>query len=261
MRTSVSKCLRTTRIAAPLLAMLIVACAPSPRTHQLASLPAGLRVALLPLANYTQNREAPDKIAPILLAELAHRGGVHLAEPGAVEAVLSKEPWLLFDRIPPDLVNRFGDELGVDALLVGAVLGYGYRQFGSEQIPHVSISLRLIRAPGGVVLWSAVHSRDGDDNESVFGLGRVHSLEQLLTRTIAEIVEEFPAPVEPSRPQGDDERETGRRASTEDSASYRSMAIATSMRSQQIPVGASAAIAECAQRSLATESPEFVDDV
>ena len=173
--------------------VLVAACVPPPRTYMATHLDPGLRIALLPLANYTQNREAPDKIAPMLLSELGHRGGIHLADPGAVEAVLAREPWLMFDRIPPDLIDRFGRELGVDALLVGSVLGYGYRQAYGERVPHVSIALRLVRAPGGVVLWSSVHSRDGDDNEWLFGFGRIQSLEQLLVRSIAEITETFPS--------------------------------------------------------------------
>jgi len=173
--------------------VLIAACVPSPRTHTAAPLDPGLRIALLPLANYTQSREAPDKIAPMLLSELGQRGGIHIADPGAVEAVLSRDPWLLFDRIPPDLIDRFGRELGVDALLVGSVLGYGYRQANGERVPHVAIALRLVRTPGGVVLWSSVHSRDGDDNEWLFGFGRIQSLEQLLVRSVAEITRTFPA--------------------------------------------------------------------
>ncbi len=152
-----------------------------------------MRIAILPLANYTANREAPDKIAPMLLSELAQRGGLHIVDPGAVEAVLAREPWLLYDRIPPDLVERFGAELGVDALLVGSVLGFGFRQSEGERIPHVSIALRLVRTADGTVLWSAAHSRDGADREWLFGLGRVESLEQLLARSIAEIALAFPA--------------------------------------------------------------------
>jgi hypothetical protein len=108
--------------------------------------------------------------------------------------VLAREPWLLFDRIPPDLVDRFGQELGADALLVGSILGYGYRQSASEQIPHVSLALRLLGTPGGRVLWSAVHSRDGQDGEWLFGLGRVENLEQLLEESVREIAATLPAP-------------------------------------------------------------------
>ena len=44
------------------------------------------------------------------------------------------------------------------------------------------------------MLWSAVHSRDGDDSEWFFGFGRVHGLEQLAELTLREMLGKFPAP-------------------------------------------------------------------
>jgi len=69
------------------------------------------------------------------------------------------------------------------------VLAYGYRD---GDVPQVSLSLRLLAVPGGEVLWSGVHNRDGEDRETVFGLGRVESLESLATQTVMELVGTFP---------------------------------------------------------------------
>jgi hypothetical protein len=151
------------------------------------------RIAILPLANYTALREGPEHLAPLLAAELGARAGVELVEPGRVEEGLQREPWLLLDRIPPDLVDRFGTDLQANALLVGALLSYGYREIDGDRVPQVSVSLRLVETPGGRVLWSAVHSRDGADGEWVFGLGRVPSVEQLAARTVHEMLATFPA--------------------------------------------------------------------
>ena len=134
-----------------MLALCVVAtvlganCVPKPRSYQDAQLRGPLRVAILPLANYTESRDASARVAPILFAQMAQLPGITLVDPGAVEAALSEEPWLLFDRIPPDLVDRFGETLGADALLVGSVQGYGYRRAAGEQIPHFSVSLRLMQ--------------------------------------------------------------------------------------------------------------------
>lgn len=170
-------------------------CVPKPRSYQDAQLRGPMRVAILPLANYTESRDASARVAPILFAQISQLPGVTLVDPGAVEAALSAEPWLLFDRIPPDLVDRFGETLGADALLVGSVLGYGYRRAAGEQIPHFSVSLRLMQTPGGRALWSVSHSRDGADGEWLFGLGRVESLQQLVANSLREITETFPSSV------------------------------------------------------------------
>lgn len=168
------------------------ACVPAPQSFRTEPMPAVRRVAVLPLANFTPSREAPERVAPMLAAAVGARPGVQIVDPGAVEAALGREPWLLLDRIPPDLVERFGSELSADALLVGALLAYGYRDTGGERVPQISLSLRLVATPGGQVLWSSVHSRDGQDGEWLFGFGRVHALEQLASRTVAEALATFP---------------------------------------------------------------------
>jgi hypothetical protein len=151
-----------------------------------------MRVAVLPLANYTANREAADRVLPMLAVELGRQPGIVVLDPGRVEEVVSREPWLLMDRIPPDLVDRFGTQIGADALLVGSVMSYAIRDTGAERIPQLSLSLRLLAVPGGKVLWSSVHSRDGADGEWLFGIGRVENLERLAVATVREMMATFP---------------------------------------------------------------------
>jgi hypothetical protein len=172
------------------------ACSPSPQAFRGEPLQGSLRIAVIPFSNYTGERDAADHVLPLVAVELARVRGVSLVEPGKVEAVLDEEPWLLFDRIPPDLVDRFGEEMEADALLVGSILAYGLRDGGAGRIPEVSLACRLLEVPGGRILWSAVHSRDGEDGESVFGLGREESLSSLARETVRETMETFP-PITP----------------------------------------------------------------
>jgi hypothetical protein len=185
---------------------LLLGCGPAPRSivvdpeyfragrDSSAAARATLHVAVLPLANYTPLRDAPERIGPMIAAELGAKPAVTVADAGAVQAALDQEPWLLLDRVPPDLVNRLGETLGVDALMVGSLLTYEYRDASGVKVPQVSLSLRLLECAGGRVLWSAVHSRDGNDSEWLFGFGRVHSLEQLGIEAIREMLANLPAP-------------------------------------------------------------------
>ena len=101
----------------------------------------------------------------------------------------------MLDRIPPDLVDSLGIHMEVKALLVGSVLAYGYRDSEVGTLPEVAISLRLVATPGSRILWSAVHSRDGSDRESVFGLGRNQNLTNLASQAVHELLETFPETV------------------------------------------------------------------
>jgi hypothetical protein len=169
-----------------------LACAPKPHAYSAEPMAGNWRIAILPLANYSANRDATDRVLPILAVELAQKPGVTIVDQGEVDAALAKEPWIALDRIPPDLIESLGASLKANAIMIGSVMSYTARDYEAEKIPQVSLSLRLVEAPGGRVLWNAVHSRDGGDSESVFGLGRVQTAEQLVTATLREMLETFP---------------------------------------------------------------------
>lgn len=171
-------------------------CVPQPRTFIArdqkpfvrpdSTAPAPFRVAVLPLANYSADHDAPQRLTLTLLNELAQIPGIQVLDPGAVDAALTKEPWTLLDRMPPDVADRIGAELQADALLVGALLEYGVRDGLDGRIPQVSVALRLARTPGSRIVWSTVHGRDGADGESLFGIGRVNAADQLAAEVVRE---------------------------------------------------------------------------
>lgn len=178
-------------LAFPVLAL--AGCAPSPRAFLGEPVSGPLRIAVLPMVNYTQTSEAPDRLGTILAVELAKLGGLEVVDPGRVEEVLAYEPWMLTDRIPPDLVDSLGVKLGVDALLLGSVLTYEYRKDGGDEIPQTSLALRMLKCPGGQVVWSAVHSRDGSDRETIFGFGKTSNLERLALESVREMLKTMPS--------------------------------------------------------------------
>lgn len=149
------------------------------------------RIAVLPLANYSTDRDATQRISLTLFNECARIPGLELVDPGAVDAALAKEPWTLLDRVPPDLADRIGAELKADGLLQGALLQYGVREGTDGHTPQVSLALRLTRCPGSRIVWSVVHGRDGADGEWLFGFGRVNALEPLATEVVREALQPF----------------------------------------------------------------------
>jgi hypothetical protein len=69
---------------------------------------------------------------------------------------------------------------------VGSIHEFGTRQQARREIPVVSLHLRLIDAESGKVVWAAEHALDGDARETVFGLGRVASVDQLAQTAVRE---------------------------------------------------------------------------
>jgi hypothetical protein len=198
MASAVLEGARTACLRAVLAAVMagVAGCIPQPRTFIArdqrpfvrgdSTAPGPFHVAVLPLANYSTDHDAPQRLTLTLLNELAQIPGIEVVDPGAVDAALTKEPWTLLDRMPPDVADRIGAELHADALLVGALLEYGVRDGADGRIPQVSVALRLARTPGSRIVWSTVHGRDGADGEWLFGMGRVNATDQLAAEVVRE---------------------------------------------------------------------------
>jgi hypothetical protein len=86
-------------------------------------------------------------------------------------------------------LQNLGEQLKVQAIIVGSVDEYEVRQERSITIPIVAISARMLDVQTGNILWTTSNTHDGDDWETVFGFGRIISLTQLAQMVIAEMVE------------------------------------------------------------------------
>jgi hypothetical protein len=169
-----------------------------------------VRVAILPPSNLSADEDAPRVVHDALTNELLQIPGVEVVDPGLVRDAMRRA------RVfAPDLLDRQQREslkglLGVSYLLVGSIHEYGTVGPTDDPLPVVSIHLRFIHAATGRVLWSASLAREGDDGETVFGIGRVRSMDRLVRQVVhamAASLRRFleTAPVEPPR----DEWEVG----------------------------------------------------
>ena len=79
---------RTIVPAAALWGLALASCAPSPQAYVAEPLQGSLRIAVLPLANFSEAREAPDRLGPMIGVALSRIGNVDIVEPGRVEEMM-----------------------------------------------------------------------------------------------------------------------------------------------------------------------------
>jgi hypothetical protein len=91
----------------------------------------------------------------------------------------------------PAQVKAMADTIGVSYLLFGSVLESGTIQNDNVAIPSAGATLRLVEAASGRVLWAGVHFRSGEDKETVFGWGRVMSMERLVSELASDMLRDF----------------------------------------------------------------------
>jgi hypothetical protein len=83
------------------------------------------------------------------------------------------------------------DTLHAPYLLFGSVLESDTFQNENQTVPSVGATLRLVEAATGSVRWAGVHFRAGDDRETLFGWGRVKTVERLIDDLAAEMLVDF----------------------------------------------------------------------
>lgn len=137
------------------------------------------KLAILPFSNYSGKEDAGKQITNAFLVELLKKPFLVLIEPGEVEKALREERVRSTDKIDFETAALLREKLGVDLIMIGAVNEYDYMQIENRQIPRIGVSVRILDATDGSIVWAGIHSRKGDDTELVFGWGLVKSLTQL----------------------------------------------------------------------------------
>jgi len=170
---------------------LLLACASNPSTYrdQAGGIQPGDTVAVLPLVNLSQQPNAPDMVQNAVVVRLLALGEYNVVDPGAVQDLILRKRLRLADRLPLDALQEIKAELGCEYVLVGSVNAFGMVAEGQLSYPSVSVTMRMVDCEDGRIVWAGSHARRGDDTESVFGLGRVSTLEQLTEKTVAELFE------------------------------------------------------------------------
>lgn len=151
------------------------------------------RVAVLPFDNLTPDGSAGDLLTLVFFTELGSRGDYEPIESGIVAATLESLGVRSTSSLAADQLRAIGAGLGAERLLLGSVLESGTVSTGQGELPTVGVSLKLLDAASGRVLWTKMGFKSGDDGETVFGWGREKSPRKLAARLAAELLRGLPS--------------------------------------------------------------------
>ena len=144
-------------------------------------------LAVMPLVNLSKYDEAGDVVLNSLLIQLLDIDFFQIVDPGLVDHAVLERRIRFTDRLPMATMQELGRALNAEYLLLGTVNEFDMITSRTETVPLVSISVRIVRSETGTIFWAATHTRRGDDAESVFGLGRIMTLEQLTAVAVKDI--------------------------------------------------------------------------
>jgi TolB-like protein len=146
-------------------------------------------LAVLPFDNISGHQDAGKKVVNLLLTELASTELFQIAEVGEVEKSLRSLRIRTTAELDLSKLQNLGEQLNVQAIIVGSVDEYEVRQERSGAVPVVAVSVRMLEVQTGDILWAISNAHDGNDWETVFGFGRIISLSQLAQIVVSEMVE------------------------------------------------------------------------
>lgn len=147
------------------------------------------RVAIAPITNLTSDKFADEKVMNVVATEILRRGVFDVVEFGEVSKVLREEGLRGDDPIDKQLAARSGENLDIEAMVVGSVMQYGVSNIAGRSFPEVSITLKLVDVNSYTILWEATHNKKGGSIlDQLFGI-RKDSPEDICKDVVEEMID------------------------------------------------------------------------
>jgi hypothetical protein len=129
-------------------------------------------VAVMPFTNLTRDNMAGERVRDVFMTMLQATGGVYVIPPGEVGRGINRMNLERPAAPTAEEVSKFAKVVGADAVINGTLSEYGEVRSGSSTANVVSLSLMMIEAQTGRVVWTASSTKGGvTTTDRLFGGG------------------------------------------------------------------------------------------
>lgn len=129
-------------------------------------------VAVMPFTNLTRDTLAAERVRDVFMTMLQATGGLYVIPPGEVGRGISRLNIEHPASPTPEDVTKFAKNVSVDAVFTGTLSEYGEVRSGTSTANVVSLSLQLMEAQTGRVVWTASSTQGGvTTSDRLFGGG------------------------------------------------------------------------------------------
>lgn len=148
-------------------------------------------VAVLPLSNLTRDQYAAERVRDVFTTMLLSTGNIYVIPPGEVARGIARAG--ITDPTAPsteDLVKLAGI-IKANAIITGVVREYGEVRSGTTSANVVSLSMQMVEAQTGRVIWSASSTQGGIGmGDRLFG-GGGKPLNDVTEKAINDIIDKL----------------------------------------------------------------------
>lgn len=129
-------------------------------------------VAVLPFANLTREQMAADRVRDVFMTMLQATGGVYVIPPGEVARGISRLGIERPATPTAEEITKLAKNLNADAVITGTVSEYGEVRSGTTSANVISVSLQMMEAQTGRVVWTTSSTKGGvTTTDRLFGGG------------------------------------------------------------------------------------------
>jgi len=120
------------------------------------------KIAVLPFTNNTEDKMAGERARDITITKVLALGLFDTVDKGIVDAVMEDEALTPGAAVDPLSLRRVGQRLQVQAFLLGTIDMSQENRIGNVAFLQMAVTLRLVDAQSGMVLWQASGNRSGE---------------------------------------------------------------------------------------------------
>lgn len=129
-------------------------------------------VAVMPFVNLTRDNLAGERVRDVFMTMLQATGALYVIPPGEVARGISRMSIDKPATPTPEDVTKFAKNVNADAVFTGTLTEYGEVRSGASQANVVSLSMQMMEAQTGRVVWSASTTQGGvTTTDRMFGGG------------------------------------------------------------------------------------------
>jgi hypothetical protein len=129
-------------------------------------------VAVLPFSNLTRDQMAADRVRDVFMTMLQATGGIYVTPPGEVARGISRMNIERPAAPNSEEIVKLAKAVSADAVIAGTVTEYGEVRSGTASANVISVSLQIMEAQTGRVIWSASSTKGGvTTTDRLFGGG------------------------------------------------------------------------------------------
>jgi hypothetical protein len=118
-------------------------------------------VAVMPFVNLSREQLAAERTRNVFMTALLSTGGIYVVPPGEVARGIARVAITDPASPSPEDIVKFAAVVKVDAVITGVVKEYGEVRAGTSAANVISLSMQMLEAQTGKVVWSASTTRGG----------------------------------------------------------------------------------------------------